>query len=816
MVFFVLILFVAFTVFTLLFNSFVSYTNSVNSANHHALANQQTSLSLSGFNFGTQSPSTAGTATHILYPRVAITLTNSQTSATPNPFQQEVTWNPSTYSTNESTTLGNIRFCVDVACNTMLYAWLESCSPTCSNAATLATAWVRLTSSIAPSGTLTIYMVFFPVSTNFDAIFWGEAPTLSGTYGQYDNGANVFNVYDNFASALAAGWTQRNSHGSISPGSGVTFSMTKSGGYAYIIWSTFLTYPQVAETYVTAVGAGTDPIIGVATTLNINGYSAFYNGVSMDWLQGTTTARLVSQTSAGGTTVGTATVSATFTPGIWGVTWSATNAESGTAQGGTATGTTSSAIANYAIYIGESGNGGGTGTDSMSWARMRSDPPNNVMPGESLGPLIPSGSSATSYSFERKLVYSQSLWWAFFSDGTNMVLETSADGSIWSNATIISTSSATTSGYDFSIWQSGNTIYYVLADSGASNSFLWRYGTMLSSGSITWSIPETTVTTTNRVYSFNSIVTDASGNVWVALNTNDGTNTHISVWKYAGGSWSKVDDVSPVATDTVPILVPISGGVALIYGSGGTTQTVKVTASATGSIWSTAVSPASYYKMDYSSATSIGNTLYFVGLASASTGAVSGTVKFWSFTFGAGQTSPETQLNATVSPWLTSISEEASRTLIVFYGSGSNIYDLYSVNAGATWYPRTTISSTESSITGLTSIYAGTGVIWTSGTAVPFNVRFADLPSVTISNNSPFPVHMISLYIYNPNTNAVVHFDTNTSATGVTGSFDYWLGAGETVSVPLPSYTWVTSQSYLVTATTDQGVVSSLSTTAPA
>ncbi len=40
-------------------------------------------------------------------------------------------------------------------------------------------------------------MAFEPTSTNFDNNYWGEAPTLSSTYGQYDNGANVFAAYFN-------------------------------------------------------------------------------------------------------------------------------------------------------------------------------------------------------------------------------------------------------------------------------------------------------------------------------------------------------------------------------------------------------------------------------------------------------------------------------------------------------------------------------------------------------------------------------------------------------------------------------------------
>jgi hypothetical protein len=139
---------------------------------------------------------TTATVTYSGNSYVPITITNSQTSATPTAFQQMVTWNPSTYSSYEASNLGNIRFCAEAGCATNLYAWLESCTSSCAPTATSATAWVQLSSVIAGSGgQLTIYMVFAPTSTNFDGNYWGEAPTLSGAYAQYDNGANVFTAY---------------------------------------------------------------------------------------------------------------------------------------------------------------------------------------------------------------------------------------------------------------------------------------------------------------------------------------------------------------------------------------------------------------------------------------------------------------------------------------------------------------------------------------------------------------------------------------------------------------------------------------------
>src|SRR5881409_3394698 len=120
---------------------------------------------------------------------VPITLTNNQGSATPATFQQKIRWNPSTYSSYEASNLGNIRFCADKACATTLNAWIESCTPSCTTSATSATAWVKLTSAIAGSGgTQTVYMSFLSTSTNFDGVYWGEAPNIPGTYGANDNG----------------------------------------------------------------------------------------------------------------------------------------------------------------------------------------------------------------------------------------------------------------------------------------------------------------------------------------------------------------------------------------------------------------------------------------------------------------------------------------------------------------------------------------------------------------------------------------------------------------------------------------------------
>ena len=807
---FVLILLMGLTTIATVFSYYNSYNTQLVQYNQSSLQRGETSLTINNLAFGA-SANTGATSTSLNNAYVAITLTNSQASATPATFQEKIVFNPSTYSTYEGASLGNIRFCLDPLCPSKLFAWLESCTPSCTTAATSATAWVKLTSSIAGSGgTLTVYMVFQPTATTFDGNYWGEAPTLSGSYGQYDNGANVFTFYDNFAGiSLSGKWTTVTSGGSFTVNNGITISSTSATHYSFI-YSATQAQPNVAEAYMVSV-ASDSPLLGLET-LALTNSKGIYNGYSLNWWSGTDS--LCPEKSSGiGTCV---THSNAFPAGIWSVYWASAGTEGATDGSGNSLSTadnTVGAIANYGIYLGAYPDG--TGSNVVQWARVRAHPPSNVLPSTSFGAAVPILGVASSYNTQNKVVYALGLWWVFYSDGTNIVYRTSADGSVWSSATTVTSSADSTKGYDFSIWTSGTTIYYALDAYGQSASFFWRYGTLQSAGTISWTISETSVSTSNTVYSYSSIVTDSGGNVWVALNTNDGTNTHLEVWRYSSSTWSKVDDLSPLSSDETPILVPLTTGVALIYGEGSVTAPVKVITSATGSSWSAPISPTSDYMLFSSSATSISNSVYFAGLASGSAGVTTGTINFWSFASGAGSTSPETQLQATTSGWSVSISDEPSKTLIVFYGSGVNVYSTSSVNFGTSWTSAQTISSTETSVTGINSAEDGIGVLWTSGGSSPFNIRFAALPMLSTINNTPFAVHMISLYILNTVTNTLTHFDTNSSAPGVAAAFDNQIGTGETMSIPLSYFAWTTSQSYVITLTTDQGVTFTSSLTSP-
>jgi len=115
-----------------------------------------------------------------------ITITNSQADSTPSPFQQLLQLNLSSILSSSSQLL-NLQFCLDVNCNTPLYAWISQYN---SNLTTVYI-WVKLPTSIPANGSLTIYM--FIRNTN-QYPYTG----INAYYNTaYDNGSYVFDAYIN-------------------------------------------------------------------------------------------------------------------------------------------------------------------------------------------------------------------------------------------------------------------------------------------------------------------------------------------------------------------------------------------------------------------------------------------------------------------------------------------------------------------------------------------------------------------------------------------------------------------------------------------
>ena len=324
---------------------------------------------------------------------VSITITNSQTSATASTFQEKITWNPSSYTSYEASNLGNIRFYSDSAFTTPLYAWLETCTPSLSNTATSATAWIKLTSSIPGNGgTQIIYMAFLATTTNFDGSYWGIAPSLSSPYGQYDDGANVFNFYDNFAgTSLNSRWTLFGStQGTVSVSNGVTLTSSSSSLSIGVFASyTPPTTGIVTETYFNAVTPTSGyrvfdgNSISSSSTAEQNGY------VGILQAGGTSTLRL--NKMASGIQSNLVSVTDSLTTGnsyTSSLSWQGSNLIMADSTNGHSTSTTDtsyslSTMTQVAMALGATS---GNKYDTY-WFRIRQSPPSGVMPNASFGSI---------------------------------------------------------------------------------------------------------------------------------------------------------------------------------------------------------------------------------------------------------------------------------------------------------------------------------------------------------------------------------------------------------------------------------------------
>jgi len=286
-----------------------------------------------------------------------ISVVNNITQATPTNFQQFI-----------QTTLqypSGVRFWSPI--DGWLYGWLESLSST--NQANI---WVKIPSSIPANGVYQIYMIENS-SLNFDGNYWGEAPTLSSSYAQYDNGANMFNFYDNFAgtSLNTNKWTQVGTGYSINNGFIFQTPGTATDNNYLQSVSSF-SLPIITEAYIYPTNGGWIGFSQIGTYSN-GGVLAYYYPNQYGWqlTQGSiqlnytgddaeNTYYIMSETMLPG---GTALLSVNYVNLI-------------TSSSGYFSGTTGN------LYIGDNG-----GTGTMYWIRTRAYPPNGVMPETAIVPL---------------------------------------------------------------------------------------------------------------------------------------------------------------------------------------------------------------------------------------------------------------------------------------------------------------------------------------------------------------------------------------------------------------------------------------------
>ena len=311
---------------------------------------------------------------------IQVTINNAQSSATPSQFQQMVTFNPASYAQYESSDLGNIRFYQG---STELYSWCES---GCKSSSSQAVFWVKLPGSISASSSTSINMTFKPVGTEYDNNYAGEAPEQSAAYAQYDNGANVFEYYSNFAGpSMPIGWTSQPNGGTITVSNGAYLV----GGRMRLI-SDWPVSAGVVEMYLTSENTNNGDDWILTSGNNTQNYNYFACGVGYQnqraggGTQGGYGLNI--QNDSGGTPsiVASASPSPTFPAviGVYGANLYADYAVvSSVASGCTLQNTIFGST--YLQMAAETGVG--TANFAFDWVRIRAPPPDGVMPSATVG-----------------------------------------------------------------------------------------------------------------------------------------------------------------------------------------------------------------------------------------------------------------------------------------------------------------------------------------------------------------------------------------------------------------------------------------------
>ncbi len=466
-------------------------------------------------------------------------------------------------------------------------------------------------------------------------------------------------------------------------------------------------------------------------------------------------------------------------------------------------------------------------------------------------------SQATYPSNRQKLFYVSGMWWEFFTCNSNYQYSSSFDGVTWNPPiTIPSLVAGYTVGPYFDVEVSGTTLYLAIAKVGSSD-FQFGVGTLTAGGTnsapggiLSWtSLPAQVATIAASGVAFGPInmAVDAAGNQWVAIvvgaspyaigvyerlpcssGTSAANGWEPNACSSSGAPSNYAGTFTGLSANVHTIFEPVpstvnSQGVVLMYETGSATNpstgslTMVTQATLASTTWQTITLTLSGGYVDYSltssSALFISNTFYFAGLAGTATGATTGELRFWTLPFtytspnivalNSPANSVEVVIESTTSvAWQAALTSSGT-TLALFDNPTSASIQYYTsslLGASGSWSQAITLESSESAINGLAPADNAMAITWT-GAGAAFNIRFAALSTLTVSNSSPFAVHVVDLYVYNSGTNTLVaHWYYNS-----TEDFDYWVGQGGTMVIPF-RFIWTASTSYLVTISTDTGV----------
>ena len=272
---------------------------------------------------------------------------------------------------------------------TIIPSWLEAWNTSNEISTSLSSnmlEWINLganTPNELPASMTSNYIIYMGFAGNvvsssntlFNNVNTGEAPQLSPSYAEYDDGVNIFNFYDNFAGTIlnSAKWTVSGT--SYSVDNGITISSAST------------TYIQSASEYNPQT-----QILDFYSYVSALGIGDYYQG----WASaGESTAYMISDAAGNdyynlynynGITTGTAEIAGGSTTAfqVWSVYASSTTSYA-TLNYGTLTSLTTAfeaTTADYIFFYQAVQN-----SQYTKWVRTRTAPPNGVMPTTSLGAI---------------------------------------------------------------------------------------------------------------------------------------------------------------------------------------------------------------------------------------------------------------------------------------------------------------------------------------------------------------------------------------------------------------------------------------------
>ena len=323
---------------------------------------------------------------------VPINISNTQTTATGAGFQQLLTINMSKYKTYLRPKLNNTAFYYYNG--TKVYSWIES---NLSNASKYTDVWVKLNPSVVHGTNLTVYMAIGNMTSNYiNATTSGIAPELTPTYGSYDNGANVFNFYQNFK-------------GTSTPSG---FSTSLNGGTVTIDNGALLSIPSSSQNfaflYVTAtITSSTAPVLEIYSPSTLqnsttSAWSVWFDSETQPPTNSGPTGYGAEAFSNSGGSIGyrlrgsgvSSSGGVAATNGVLSLLWSGSSLNLLRNYTSKSSGTDtlhSWAASTYYITIVQEE----YGSMYVDWLRTRNYPPNGIMPTVGYGPITSTGSSHT-------------------------------------------------------------------------------------------------------------------------------------------------------------------------------------------------------------------------------------------------------------------------------------------------------------------------------------------------------------------------------------------------------------------------------------